>query len=448
MIRLVFINFFRSKSVKIGMIFIVLAGFISLFVGKQFSSKTQKHIAETAHFQKENLLRNAAYFKAEIGYVLYYAKFALVNHAPTISGLAIGQRDVNSSIKSLTIRNLEAQKYDAELNNPYNLLIGNIDFSFVLIYLFPLLIIAFTYNIISEEKESGTWKIVSVQSNNTFYFILQLFAVRLVTILFVLFVLLSFAIPFLKIPLDKSLFLFTSVAIFYILFWFGLCFWIASLHRNSNFNAVISLSLWIALIIILPAAINNYLVNKYPVPEALDTTLKQRKGYHEKWDMDKNITMNAFYAHYPQYKKYTLPQTDFSWQAYYPMQQMGDDASAKQAKELREKLQQREKASKAIAQFIPTLHTQIQLNDIVQTGMANQLRFLDKTSQFHEKLRLYFYPKIFEESPVANEKWENFKIETFTDNTTVSLARLLMPVLFFVLVFMGLGWWNFRRKVY
>ena len=61
--------------------------------------------------------------------------------------MAIGQRDVNPSIQSVTIRGLEGQKYDSELNNPNNFLLGNIDFSFVLIYLFPLLIIAFTYNI-------------------------------------------------------------------------------------------------------------------------------------------------------------------------------------------------------------------------------------------------------------------------------------------------------------
>ena len=50
----------------------------------------------------------------------------------------------------MTIRALEGQKYDANLTNPANLLLGNLDFSFVLIYLFPLLIIAFTYNIIAE----------------------------------------------------------------------------------------------------------------------------------------------------------------------------------------------------------------------------------------------------------------------------------------------------------
>ncbi len=80
------------------------------------------------------------------------------------------------------------------------------------------------------------------------------------------------------------------------------------------------LSVWIFLIIILPAAVNNYVVNKYPVPEALETTVKQRKGYHEKWDLDKKSTMDRFYAHYPQFNEYTLPDKEFSWLWYYAMQ--------------------------------------------------------------------------------------------------------------------------------
>ena len=448
MITLAYKNILRSSGVQIGLALILLLGVVSLFVGKQFADKNKKDIAETADFQKISLQRNADNHKTEIGYMLYYAKFSIVNEALPITSMAVGQRDVNATIKSLTIRGLEAQKYDSELNNPFNLLIGNIDFSFVLIYLFPLLIIAFTYNIISEEKESGTWKIVMVQSKNPFLWIVKLFAIRVIMIIGVLLLLLILAVLFLNIPLNQSLFAFAGMSILYILFWFGLSFWVASLQKNSNFNALVLLSLWIGLIIILPAAFNNYLVNKYPVPEALDATVKQRKGYHEKWDMPKQATLNAFYKHYPQFKKYTLPAEDFNWLVYYAMQQLGDDEVVAKSKELQEKLQKREAESLTIAQFFPTLHTQIQLNEIAKSGLGNQLKFMNETANFHEKLRLYFYPKIFENGASTDEKWENFKVETFIDDTTLSFIRLLMPLLLFVLFFMGLGWWNFNGKVY
>ncbi|SHG28736.1 DUF3526 domain-containing protein [Flavobacterium defluvii] len=445
MLVLLFKNFIRSKGTKIGLLFLLLIGIISLLIGRQFQEKQQNNITEAAVYQKEHIARNASFHKDEIGLLLYYIKFSLVNHTLPINSLAIGQRDVNPSIQSVTIRGLEAQKYDSELNNPSNLLSGNIDFSFVLLYLFPLLIIAFSYNIISEEKESGTWKITATQSSNTFLYILKLFYIRILSLIGLLTLLLLIAIFFLQIPVDKSFFIFYILSVLYILFWFSICFFIASLQKNSNFNAVILLTIWLFLIIILPAGINTYIINKYKVPEALELTLTQRNAYHEKWDIDKQKTLNKFYKHYPRFKDYKLPDSEFSWLWYYAMQQMGDDESAVQSKELESKLEQRNNASELIAQFIPTLHTQIQLNEIAKSDLRNQLLFIKETKQFHEKLRLHFYPKIFDNEPVNKQKWENFKVETFTDKSETSFAKAFLPLIIFNLLLIAFGWRNFKR---
>lgn len=445
MMTLIFKNFLRTNSIRIGVLFLLIAGIISLFVGKQFIDKQRQSVEETAIHQQKHIERNVKNHPNEMGLLLYYVKFSLVNNTLPINALSIGQRDVNPSIQSLTIRGLEAQKYDTDLNNPTNLLLGNIDFSFVLIFLFPLLIIAFTYNIISEEKESGTWKIVVIQSQNPLLFILKLFYIRVLIVISVLLITLFSGSIFLGIPLNALFWTYLATSILYILFWFGVCFWVASLHKSSNFNAVLLLSIWILLIIILPASINNYLVNKYPTPEAMETTLKQRKSYHEKWDLDKKSTINSFFSHYPQFKNYPIPEGDFNWLWYYAMQQMGDDESLKEAKELHEKLVQRNEASANIAQFIPTLHLQIQLNEITKAGLKNQLLFWDEMGKFHEKLRLYFYPKIFRETPTSSENWTKFTVQTFTDNSPVNYLKLFLPLLVFVLLFGGLGWINFRK---
>ncbi|GGE96159.1 DUF3526 domain-containing protein [Flavobacterium limi] len=446
MLALVFKNFIRSKGTKVGLLFLLIIGFISLLIGQQFQQKQHKNIIEATVYQKEHIARNASFHKDEMGLLLYYVKFSLVNKTFPLNSLAIGQRDVNPSIQSVTIRGLEGQKYDSELNNPSNLLLGNLDFSFVLIYLFPLLIIAFTYNIVSEEKESGTWKIVATQSDNTFLYILKLFYIRILSLLALVTIILIIAVILLNIPFDNSLLTFYIISILYILFWFTVCFFMVSLQKDSNFNAVILLTVWLFLIIILPAAINTYIVNKYPVPEALELTLKQRNAYHEKWDMDKKTTMNKFYSHYPQFKSYVLPDEEFSWLWYYAMQQMGDDESAKQSLELQTKLKQRNQTSQSIAQFIPTLHTQILLNEIAKSDLENQLLFMQKTTAFHEKMRLYFYPKIFDNAPVAKENWSEFEVETFEDKSQTNLIKSLLPLVIFNIIFIGLGWMNFRKN--
>ncbi|SNY95423.1 DUF3526 domain-containing protein [Flagellimonas pacifica] len=445
MIRLAFYNFIRSNNVRIGLLFLLLTGVISLFIGKQFVEKQKQDIIDTSIYQKEFIEHYVEFKKDDLGLLLYYLKFALVNETLPISGLSIGQRDVNPQIKSVTIRGLEGQKHDTDLNNPNNLLLGNLDFSFVLIFLFPLLIIAFTFNIISEEKESGTWRIVSVQSKSLSKLILQLFSIRLVLILTVLLLILFLAIPILDIPLNVKFGAFSAISIGYILVWFGICFWVVSLQKNSSFNAVVLLSVWILLIIVLPAAVNNYLTNKYPVPEALEMTLEQRKGYHEKWDKPKEATMDKFFAHYPQYEKYPVPEDSFSWLWYYAMQQMGDDESLDSNREMKEKIALRQKESAAISLVIPTMHAQLTLNQVAHTDLGNNMQFLNNLDAFHENLRLYFYPKIFEGHPVENEDWSKFTPEYASMSQPVNWKKSLLPLLFATLLLSVMGLLNIRK---
>lgn len=445
MIRLAFYSLIRSNGIRIGLSFLLLTGVISLFIGKQFIEKQNQNIADTTIYQKEYIAQNTKFHKDDMGLLLYYLKFSLINKTPAISGLSIGQRDINPSIKSVTIRGLEGQKYDTDLNNPNNLLLGSLDFGFVLIFLFPLLIIAFTYNIISEEKESGTWRMVSIQSESIVKHILKLFTIRIALILGVLFLILFLALPILSIPINTDFWAVLATSIGYVLVWSGICFWVVSLQRSSNFSAVVLLSVWILLIIILPMAVNNYLVNKYPVPEALETTLKQRKGYHEKWDMPKDATMDKFFAHYPQYKKHPVSEEDFSWLWYYGMQQMGDDESLESSRGMKEKILLRENASRAIANIIPTMHTQLTFNQIVQTDLRNHIQFLDNLGSFHEELRLYFYPKIFENHSVEKEDWSKFTPEYAFVAHKVDWWKSLLPLLLVTALVSLLTFFNLRK---
>ena len=448
MLHLLFRSFIRSTGVKIGLGFLLLAGIVSLLVGRQFIDRQQRNSREVVAAQRTDLLRHARFHPDEIGLVLYYVQFALVNETPALAGLSIGQRDVNPSIQRVTIRTLEAQKYDADLNNPTNLVLGNIDFSFVLIYLFPLLIIALTYSAISEERENGTWRIVAVQSQNLLRFIAELFLVRVAVVLALLLLLLGLAVLVLNLPLNGPFWAFIGTSVGYVLVWFGVCFWVASLHRPSGTNAVLLVSIWLGLLLLLPAALNQYLLNRYPLPEAFATTVKQRKGYHEKWDLPKQPTLDKFYAHYPRYRNLPLPKTTFNWTWYYAMQQMGDDESATESEQLRQKLNRREVVSHWFGWLVPSLYAQLQLNDLARSGLGNQVRFLDEMTRFHERLRLYFYPKIIADSPVKNERWESHRVEVFHDRAPVGGVGGWMPPVLFIVLFTSLGWLNFRRNLY
>jgi ABC-2 type transport system permease protein len=445
MFNIILKNFIRSKGLLWGLLFLLLAGWIGLYTGNQFLKKQHETIEKTAHFQQESIERNVRFVNKEMGLLLYYLRFALVNEAPNITALSIGQRDVNPSVQSVNIRNLEAQKYDTDLVNPMHLLLGNLDFSFVLIYLFPLIIIAFMYNLISEEKEEGTWALVMSQAGTAKKLLWHKFLMRYFAILGVLSVLLLSAFFTLNLSFDKSFLSIMGVSIFYITVWFSISWLIVSFQKNSAFNAQILLIIWVFLTIIAPSMVNSWVALKYPIPEALATTVAQRDGYHRKWDTDKNETMEKFYAHYPQFRAFPLPDKQFSWLWYYAMQQMGDDDAHHDATDMKAKLEMRDKASSQMAMFLPTLHTQLTMNQLCQSSMKNHLHYLDSLTTFHEQKRLYFYPKIFADAPVNGENWSKHTVVYFREKQDISGLKTVLPLLLFMGVLGVWAWWNLKR---
>ncbi|MEM6317451.1 MAG: DUF3526 domain-containing protein [Bacteroidota bacterium] len=430
MTQLLIKNFLRSKGLLLGLLLLFVTGLVSLHIGKIFLEQQANIIEKTAEFQKENHQQHLDYRHGEIGLLLYYIRFGIVNETPALAGLSIGHRDIQASVKNVNIRNLEEQKHTTKLLNPFYQLLGNMDFSFVLIYLFPLIIIGFCFNLWSEEEEGGIWRLILSQSENPTTVLRTKLGIRLVSILGTLLLLLLIGKIYLTISLDAHFLAFGLLSILYVLFWFALAWWVVSLQKSSAQNALLLLLTWVLLTIIIPASVNALVVNLYPVPEAYGSVVDSRDGYHTKWDLPKEPTIKKFTNLYPQFTKYQHPEDQsFSWFWYFAMQQMGDLEAAEATKAMKAKLQQRNTFSQTIGYLFPSMHTQLSLNGLSQSDMTNYLNFMQALEKFHEEKRLYYYPKIFDDAPIADEDWASIELGRFRDERAVNWWTLLPLVL-------------------
>jgi ABC-2 type transport system permease protein len=432
-------QFFRSKTVLLAFSILLILGALSIATGKQFLTQKQVAVKQTIEQQKKHIETQVELHKTDIGLLLYYLKFSFVKPLEPIAGIAIGQSDVNSHIQNVKILNLEGQKYDTDLVNPMRLQVGNLDFSFLIIFLFPLVIIALNFNLLSEEEENGTWKMVSLQGSSPLKYLLTKLSIRFAFLLIVFFVLLTSAKIVLSIPLNANFWQITTVSLLYIVFWFAVSLIVILQRRSSNANAIILLTSWLVLVVFLPVLVNNYITNKYSVEEAFTMTIKQRDEYHKKWDTDKKATMDKFYQHYPQFKHYKLQEKGFSWMWYYAMQQMGDDESRIERDLMNEKIRKREQLGKTIAQFFPPLQVQLSMNSIAKTSLSDQMNFLNATTDFHEKLRLNFYPQIFENVGADTVNWDQYKPEYFKNIEVTNIFKTSAPILIITLLLFGMS---------
>lgn len=436
--------FFRSTSAWIGIMVLLVTGFAGLYFGKTFIDRQNQAIEKAATLQQKNTRNNIAHFGEDIGLFFFHNKFAMASVPEPWAAFANGQRDVNPYVISATMLGLEGQLYDTEINNPVSLLFGNMDLSFVFIYLFPLVIIALVYNLISEDREAGIWPILKSQTNQLSALIWKKFAVRVAAIYFISLILFVAAIGYLHLPVDQNLLSVTVLIWLYLGFWFAVSFFVVTLSKSSSYNASVLVALWVLLCVMLPASLNLVLTQRYSVPEALQNVINQREGYHEKWDMPKAVTMKPFFAHYPQLKQYPFPaDKTFSWFWYYGMQQMGDDQAIASRKAVAKKLDSRQYFTSIAALFVPTIQTQLGVNEVAGTDLNAHLLFQEAYRSFHERTRLRFYPAIFLENGIETTNVNTTKLEKFMPGSIKDWTRLLSLSLL-TIVFLTLTWRNLR----
>lgn len=440
--------FFRNKTAWSGILILLISGFAGLYFGKKFIERQQIVIEKAARIQQVNTVKNIGFFGEELGLLLYHNKFSIAHVPNNWAAFANGQRDLNPYLISVTMLGLEGQLYDTDLLNPTTLLLGNMDLAFVFIFLFPLVIIAFTYNLLSGEKESGIWGLLGAQSAAPLKLLWRKLSVRMITVFAVAVLLLLAAGLYLQLPADRHFFLVFIILCLYLGFWFALSFWVISGNRSSNFNAMALIAFWVFLNVISPALLNVWLTQRYPVPEALEALVQQREGYHEKWDMDKSVTMNSFYEHYPQLKQYPFPQDQtFSWYWYYAMQQNGDDQAAKSLSAMAKKLEQRDRFTNLTAALLPGIQTQLIFNQLAGSDLKSHLEFQKAVRKYHEKLRLSFYPAIFQEKPTDMINWGQINLTHFKGKVIGDTwpGFVFLAILTSLFAFLAIR--NFRHKI-
>ncbi|MDY5858163.1 MAG: DUF3526 domain-containing protein [Porphyromonas sp.] len=438
--------FTRQRITLLAFVLLIGLGLSAIFVGRGHLESKRASETEVAAMQTRHIEAQTTYHPDDLGLVLYYLRFAFIHPLNPLSGLSIGQTDLNNSIQHLTILALEGQKYDTDLVSPSRQQVGHLDLSFVLVFLFPLVIIALGFNLWHEEVERGTWRIIRVQGRSPLGFLLAKLAIRVGVVLSALVLLFGVAILVLALPIEGRLLVMFGMAVGYILFWFALSLLVVSWGRTSSVNAVVLLSLWLVLCILLPVGINNYLSARYPIDDALSLTIKQRDEYHKRWDTDKQETMRRFVACYPELSQYSVPDSGFTWGWYYAMQHMGDLESRQEQAAMLSKVRAREAMAARIALLLPPVGLQLGMNELAGSDLNAHLDFLEATARFHEAKRRAFYPAIFEERPATSVDWSRYATpERYTPRRDYRVWSLLAPLYLMALALFALALPKLRR---
>ena len=146
--------------------------------------------------------------------------------------------------------------------------------------------------------------------------------------------------------------------------------------------------------LLIPAAANAVITRAIPVAKAV----AQREAVDRSWDIPKNEVFRPFFVKRPEWSD-TPPVTGrFHWKWYYAMHEMGDDSVAPQLAEYRRALAQRQAWTERLGWVSPAA-VQTLVHRVADTDLQAHLAHQDSISAFHDRLKIFYSPYLFEERP-------------------------------------------------
>lgn len=231
----------------------------------------------------------------------YVPNYAIKTPSPMMV-YGIGQAEQYGYYKKITFW---STPYDAdmaeELANPERLQLGALDFSFVTLFLTPLLLLIFLYNIKGGEIQQGFINLIYTQTGNKTIWLLSrtLFYVGItLTIL----LLLMFYGAFRANVFGQNSNDFWELFIYsagYIFLWSLTFFLVINSGTGIASNALKMASLWLVFTFVIPGAFHQWVSLKHPVSYMTDLIDAKRDDLDKLFDQPADSLRAKLFAQYP-----------------------------------------------------------------------------------------------------------------------------------------------------
>lgn len=363
--------------------------------------------------------RNASRVGANLG-----VRYALMP-PNALNFLSLGQSDLYPHYVKVSTRSKQTFLENEEIENPNNLLTGKFDLSFVVIYLYPLLILALSYNIISAEKEQGTLALILSQPVN----LKTLISGKILALISLIGSIILFFTIFIALLANNNnnfarvLFWILTILL-YGSFWFGLAILVNVSKTNSVTNAIILLSCWVIFVVILPFVINMLATTLYPVPSRVGLIQAMREASNEANAKASNL-LAKYYVDHPELAAGKDPDlNDFAIKSF-----VVQDEVEKSVQDILthfdQQLIKQQKLVNKLGFLSPAIICQDALNSIAGTGLDRYQHFLNQVDVFHKKWQDFFLPKIFQKQLLTIADYEKLPQFTFVEEPIIVIAERL-----------------------
>ena len=377
--------------------------------------------------------RNAIYVGRGSG-----ATVAFLPDTP-LAVIAVGVSDLYPHSFKVTAGSQDSFLFVDEIANPTHLVSGGFDLAFVIVYLFPLLLLALSYNVLSGEQEQGTLALTAASSAPLMTVLAGKLAVRIGVVIAVAIVGIWVQLLVSGSPLGAAggLAAFAMLAltvVLYGLFWASLALLVNSLRRDSAFNAVALVMSWVLLLLVAPAAMNATAQVMHPAPARAEMVLAVRNAA-----IDTERDRDATDARYREEHRSTNdqstdgPKVDDRTRRTLAVTVAADARADAMLVNHEAQVQAQRRFSDRLAFLVPPVLINDALAELSGNGHSRWDNYLARIGDFHSRWQAFFVERASRDAPLTTADYKSVprfdSVEPSSSWLATSIRRVRLSLL-------------------
>lgn len=322
-----------------------------------------------------------------------------------------------------------------ELTSPVSLLMGQFDLAFVIVYLLPLVIISFCYNILSIEKERGSLVMVGSSPLNVKVWLLQKVVVRFLAISLLLSLCLVLTLLLSGNGFTEGTFDILSTTWIYSAFWFALAYLLNLRGKSSARNAIVMLGLWVVFVLAIPSLASQWANATYPVPSRA-LLVNEMRTLKAEVSKEQDKLLDDYLRNHPELiavsgdSNASVRRT----QQYFAAKDMVEQRIQPLLNTYNSRLEKQKTWVSRFAYLSPAILTQNSLNHIAETSSQHYDAYRQNVRDFAVEWRDFFLPITFEGKNFEKEMISEFP-EFIFDKSGINSPLLVNSIALLIMVF-------------
>lgn len=318
----------------------------------------------------------------------------------SLGGLSLGQADLHPFSAEIRLFTSRSTLFtNTNLENPAVLATGRFDLAFVLMSLLPLFLLAFTYNLLSAEREGGTLAMVLSQPVALRSLLAGKLLVRGAAVL-VPAVLIAWGGTIIaagRLPAGDEMVLFGMLAVAvlaYGLFWLAVAAMVTARGASSATNAVALGGLWLFLVVLVPSILNVVVRTALPPPSRPELANQARSTLVAAERRGKQV-LGDFYTLHPDMKPAGGGGASDGTLQYWAVMKQAELEVAPVMARFEENLSKQQQLVSACQFLSPAIALQEMLNEISGNSTARHRHFRLQATEHLEKWHELMAPRLF-----------------------------------------------------